>query len=417
MSCITVTWVREARDPLMDKGHANATSHFKAVRERIFLEPQSSASQGSTTMVTLTRSRLPSFDVQRDTRAALAAASESKRLPVSFADIGGLIVTEKNTFINIAEASEEFFECDQDLYLDEVSPVLPLRHDRKKTQGVILSAVRERAMSSFGGSARQRRRSCPPELWEDELLANLHFTGSSGGIVSPPATPVVRSRRHYSIDFNHHMTPSNTSPSSPLKPVDETSASTLPATPTEQKSTVMLRNVPYSEGQNGVLSIIEERGFSGRFDFFYAPLDFSSGNNLGYAFINLPDAEAVSEFFAVFDGLRVDKDGWSQKDLQVCWARVQGRDPNVEHYRNSPVNDMPESFRPMIFDAAGNHLLFPRPDENVPRRPIPTTSMYSGNRAANRPRFASANFPTFGMPNTAARRRNQGSFTSTRLPL
>lgn len=172
----------------------------------------------------------------------------------------------------------------------------------------------------------------------------------------------------------------------------------------------MLRNVPYSESQLGVLNLIEERGFSGRFDFFYAPLDFSSGNNLGYAFLNFNDGEAVSEFFTVFDGLRVDKEGWAQKDLQVCWARVQGLRPNVEHYRNSPVNDMLENFRPMVFDANGHQLPFPRPDENLVRRNAPNVYSAGSRGVMTRPRFASAHFPS-GPATTASRRRNSGMTT------
>jgi hypothetical protein len=359
-------------------------------------------------MVSVSRGRLPSFDVQQETRAALAAAIESKRLPRTFADIGGIIVTEKNSFIHITEASEEFAGCDQDL-IPSGSSTNPSPRDRSpdvadQPEGTL----RERAVSFSTGTARTRRGSCPPKL--EVANALLQSTNTS--------TLATRSRRHYSIDFNHHtVTPSNrSSPSSPLKPVDETSASTLPDTPVEVKTTVMLRNVPYAEGQLGVLALVEERGFAGRFDFFYAPLDFSSSNNLGYAFVNLLDAEAVSEFFAVFDGLRIDRDGWGQKDLQVCWARVQGYSPNVEHYRNSPVNDMPENFRPMIFDSNGRQIPFPRPDENVVRRPVPTTSIYSGgNRATNRPRFASAHLPSNsgngGSSTVAARRRlATGSF-------
>ena len=397
-------------------------------------------------MTTMTRGRLPSFDVQRDTRAALAAASVDKRLPTSLADIGGLIVTEKNTFINIREASDCFEDFDRDLDLDQLSINDVSGRERKKTDGFALPPVRERCYSSM--SSRARRTSCPPTMFGDtdvgyvsslvecEIVCSneksdvVSPTCSSIGVSTPPQA-AYRSRRHYSIDLQPSLTtmsPSTTSPSSPLKPVDETSASTLPATPTDSttttnmaKTTVMLRNVPYSESQLGVLNLLEQRGFRGRFDFFYAPLDFSSGNNLGYAFINLPEGEAVSEFFTVFDGLRIDKEGWSQKDLQVCWARVQGVDPNVEHYRNSPVNDMPENFRPMIFDAQGEQLPFPRPDENVPRRPIPTQSMYSGNRATNRPRFASAHLPSAagssGGPNPASRRRHgggpSGSFSAT----
>ena len=362
-------------------------------------------------MVTISRGRLPSFEVQRETRAALAAALESKRLPATFGDISGLIVTEKNSFIHIAETAEEYPPCDQDL----VEQTAEAEGNRKDTDGLLSGSLRERSTSFSAGGSKSRRGSCPPKL---DIVPETVFSTSSmkAPLSASPtySTPAYRERRHYSVDFNQSTpTPSNrSSPSSPLKPVDETSASTLPDSPVELKTTVMLRNVPYSEGQLGVLTLIEERGFAGRFDFFYAPLDFSSSNNLGYAFVNLPDAEAVSEFYAVFDGLRVAKDGWSQKDLQVCWARVQGFAPNVEHYRNSPVNDMPENFRPMIFDASGKPLPFPRPDENIMRRPVPSTSMYSGSRATNRPRFASAHFPNSGGLTTAARRRNPaGSFS------
>jgi len=364
-------------------------------------------------MASVSRGRLPSFEVQRETRAALAAAVESKRLPATFGDITGLIVTEKNSFIHIAEASDDYPPCDQDLIYDGPDVNVPSSGIRKDTDGSISGSMRDRT-GSFSTS-RTRRGSCPPKL---DAVPEITCSPSNGQAQANPSptycTPSYRGRRHYSVDFNHHTpTPWNrASPSSPLKPVDETSTSTLADSPVELKTTVMLRNVPYSEGQLGVLSLIEERGFGGRFDFFYAPLDFSSSNNLGYAFVNLPDPEAVSEFYAVFDGLRVDKEGWSQKDLQVCWARVQGLAPNVEHYRNSPVNDMPENFWPMIFDASGKPLPFPRPDENITRRPVPSTSIYSGSRAANRPRFASAQFPNGGGLTTAARRRNPaGSFS------
>lgn len=369
-------------------------------------------------MTTFSRGRLPSFDVQRETRAALAAAMSDKRLPASISDIGGIIVTEKNTFITITQASEYDVEIDRDLNDPEVSPINPIPSTRKKTEGVIVPS-REQGCST---SSIVRRSSCPPRVTEQESPSsndcNRTVSSRPNVCVSPvkTTTPMPnKNRRHYSIDFSHQTisSPFTTSPSSPLKPVDETSASTIPCTPTEiniPKTTVMLRNVPYSESQLGVLNLIEERGFSGRFDFFYAPLDFSSGNNLGYAFLNFNDEKAVSEFYTVFDGLRVDKEGWAQKDLQVCWARVQGLRPNVEHYRNSPVNDMPENFRPMVFDANGHQLPFPRPDENLVRRNMPNVYSSGSRGVMTRPRFASAHFPS-GAATTASRRRNSGMTT------
>lgn len=129
-------------------------------------------------------------------------------------------------------------------------------------------------------------------------------------------------------------------------------------------STVMLRNVPYDARQRGVLSLVEEEGFKGQFDFFYAPLDFKSKNNLGYAFINFKSIDIAKRFFRHFDGKRVSSScraGWD-KPLRVCWARVQSLEANVEHYRNSPVNEMPCEFKPMLFDSDGDQIPFPAPD-------------------------------------------------------
>jgi len=130
-------------------------------------------------------------------------------------------------------------------------------------------------------------------------------------------------------------------------------------------STVMLRNVPYDARQGGVLSLIEEEGFKCHFDFFYAPLDFKSKNNLGYAFVNFHSVEIAKEFFQRFDGKKVtSRPGWD-KPLRVCWARVQGLEANIDHYRNSPVNEMPLEFKPMLFDTDGDQLPFPAPDPSI----------------------------------------------------
>jgi len=117
--------------------------------------------------VVMSRSRLPSFEVQRDARATLQAALEAKKLPASLAEIGGLIVSEKNTFINIENT--DYYgdsDCDRDLVFEDPQPVLPGR-ERKPTEGV-LSPVRERGYSCM--SSRARRSSCPPKLIEENPL-------------------------------------------------------------------------------------------------------------------------------------------------------------------------------------------------------------------------------------------------------
>jgi len=391
----------------------------------------------------VSRSRLPSFEVQRDTRATLQAALAAKKLPETLAEIAGFIVSEKNTFINIENTDLcGDSDCDRDLILEDPQPVFPCR-ERKPTEGV-LSPVRERGYSCM--SSRARRSSCPPKLIEDNPSPSTTMDtddfceDSANGddafdddihpnhpvTATVPSVPGVSRHPPSTVGSVVYTTP-NLSPSTTRGRFASETFSCLasvhrPGSPCASvpKTTVMLRNVPYAECQVGVLEMIKSKGFDGRFDFFYAPLDFNSGNNLGYAFVNLPQEEDVDEFFKAFDGLKVDKEGWSQKELQVCWARVQGRDPNVDHYRNSPVNEMPESFRPMIFTEEGTQVPFPRPDENVPRRPIPATSMYSGGgnravtpgaaRSMGRPRFASVNYAS-SIPARRSRAGTSGSFS------
>ncbi|KAF4709734.1 hypothetical protein FOZ63_022193 [Perkinsus olseni] len=132
------------------------------------------------------------------------------------------------------------------------------------------------------------------------------------------------------------------------------------STPADVRSTVMLRNIPYSMGQSRVLDALFTLGFQSKIDFFYAPLDFSSGNNLGYAFVNLRRPEYVDEFYNRLNDVCLSQlgDAWNVKRLQVCWARVQGFEANVEHYHNSPVIDMPEGYRPIVINDGGSRATF-----------------------------------------------------------
>jgi len=128
-------------------------------------------------------------------------------------------------------------------------------------------------------------------------------------------------------------------------------------------TTVMLRNVPYEARQLGVLALVEESGFKSRFSFFYCPLDFRSLNNLGYAFIVFDDCKTAKEFYRVFDSKRIKRAGWD-KELKVGRARIQHLQPNIEHYRNSPVNLKSDEFKPMLFTEDGMRTSFPGPDRN-----------------------------------------------------
>eukprot|EP00438_Fugacium_kawagutii_P034564 Skav216757 [mRNA] locus=scaffold3303:12117:15736:- [translate_table: standard] len=54
-----------------------------------------------------------------------------------------------------------------------------------------------------------------------------------------------------------------------------------------QRTTVMLRNLPNNYTRDMFLSLLDEEGLSGLYDFVYLPMDFRRDANLGYAFVNL----------------------------------------------------------------------------------------------------------------------------------
>merc|ERR1719357_1531578 len=55
---------------------------------------------------------------------------------------------------------------------------------------------------------------------------------------------------------------------------------------TSQHTTVMIRSLPQSYTRQTLLELLDAEGFSGRYDFVYLPIDFTSAVNLGYCFIN-----------------------------------------------------------------------------------------------------------------------------------
>jgi RNA recognition motif-containing protein len=130
-------------------------------------------------------------------------------------------------------------------------------------------------------------------------------------------------------------------------------------------STIMLRNIPNRLSQAEIAECIRFRGLF-PFDFLYAPLDFKSKMNLGYCFVNFGSPEVARSFWTHIDGHRLipsETVSHSAKLCGVSWARIQGLDANIRHYRNNPVNELPFEFRPCLFDIhSGLQLQFPASD-------------------------------------------------------
>jgi len=158
----------------------------------------------------------------------------------------------------------------------------------------------------------------------------------------------------------------------------------------EQRTTVMLRNLPNNYTRDMLLELLDDQGFNGKYDFVYLPVDFKRMAGLGYAFVNMEKHEYAEEVWKHFDGFT----GWtlsSPKVCQVAWGDpLQGLEAHIERYKNSPVmhEDVEEMFKPVIFKG-GQRQEFPEPTKRLkpPRMKYRTpaegrTSAVDGSLAA-----------------------------------
>lgn len=112
-------------------------------------------------------------------------------------------------------------------------------------------------------------------------------------------------------------------------------------------TTVMVRNIPSRFNQATLLQCFGESINISLIDFFYLPIDFRTGKNLGYSFVNFSTSEAMTEFISIFDGRRLNSN--SHKLLSTTPAKIQGFDKNYRLFSASAVMTVaPPHFRPMI---------------------------------------------------------------------
>lgn len=132
------------------------------------------------------------------------------------------------------------------------------------------------------------------------------------------------------------------------------------------RTTLMLRNVPNNYTRAMFLDMMNQQGFQGQYDFIYLPIDFKSGANLGYAFVNLVTPAVVHDFWSIFDGFS----NWALPTLKVCevkWSGpYQGLKAHIDRYRNSSLmhEAMPDIYKPMVF-LEGVRAVFPPPTRKL----------------------------------------------------
>ena len=142
--------------------------------------------------------------------------------------------------------------------------------------------------------------------------------------------------------------------------------------PENQRTTVMMRNLPNKLDRTTILQLLETHGYAKTFDFIHLPIDQRSKHTTGhsskgYAFINFIEPRYAQSFRDCFTGF----DAWgvnSTKKCEVCWSStLQGLAAHVDRYRNSPLirKSVPFAFRPCLF-VNGEPAAFP--SEVVDRR-------------------------------------------------
>jgi len=132
---------------------------------------------------------------------------------------------------------------------------------------------------------------------------------------------------------------------------------------TSNNTTVMLRNIPNRYSRNMLIERLNQ-GYQGQFDFVYLPIDFNSKCNVGYAFINFRSPSVAAKFTAEFHGAKTTAKlpGFSSaKICEVSYARVQGRDANMDNLRDEKfiekLNEKPE-WQPLFFDENNKEIPF-----------------------------------------------------------
>jgi hypothetical protein len=99
-------------------------------------------------------------------------------------------------------------------------------------------------------------------------------------------------------------------------------------------TTLMVRNVPRCVGRRMFLQELDETGFAGMYDFFYMPVSFKTGENQGFAFINLKSPPLASAFSRAWRQRRFGV-GPEGVCLNISTAAVQGLEGNIAKW-NSP---------------------------------------------------------------------------------
>jgi hypothetical protein len=132
----------------------------------------------------------------------------------------------------------------------------------------------------------------------------------------------------------------------------------------EERTTIMLRNLPSDFSRDSIADVLDQEGFKARYDFVYMPMNFKTWAVFGYGFVNFvtpTDAQHAKEHFEGFSWPGVSK------KIEVVWSDAQqGLEALVERFRSSPVmhDAVPDAVRPAVYQG-GVRDVFPPPTKPI----------------------------------------------------
>lgn len=133
------------------------------------------------------------------------------------------------------------------------------------------------------------------------------------------------------------------------------------------RTTLMIRNIPNQYDQSMMLDSLD-RHFRGKYDVFYLPIDYKNRCNLGYAFVNFIEPAITAEMYDHFHDQKWEK-FQSRKVCEVTYARLQGKEQLLAHFRNSRFPSRLEEHLPLVLDPSTGetHVIYPsRPSHCSP---------------------------------------------------
>ncbi|KAG8902871.1 hypothetical protein FRB99_003999 [Tulasnella sp. 403] len=169
------------------------------------------------------------------------------------------------------------------------------------------------------------------------------FTANPSSPFAPPLLPLCTRTSH------------PRDPPSPRNTIDLEKI----ATGQDTRTTIMIKNVPsrmtHQDMERFVNSVCERE-----YDFLYLRMDFVTGNNVGYAFVNFIEVASLLKFLTTYLGKRWNMYS-SDKVMLAAYATYQGKAALVTKFQNSSILDRDESVQPHIYYTSGENKGLPEP--------------------------------------------------------